>query len=55
VFQQAEAILMDELPIIPIYFYTRVYALHPSVQGYYPTILDNHPYQHLSLEDPAKK
>lgn len=52
-FQQAEAILMDELPIIPVYFYTRVYALHPSVQGWYPTILDNHPYQHLWL-DPTK-
>jgi len=53
VFQQAEAILLDELPIIPIYFYTRVYALHPSVQGWHPTILDNHPYQHLWL-DPSK-
>jgi oligopeptide transport system substrate-binding protein len=52
-FQQAEAILMDELPVIPVYFYTRVYALHPSVQGWYPTILDNHPYQHLWL-DPTK-
>ena len=53
VFQQAEAILMEELPIIPIYFYTRVYALHPGVQGWHPTILDNHPYQHLWL-DPTK-
>jgi oligopeptide transport system substrate-binding protein len=53
IFQQAEAILMDELPIIPIYFYTRVYALHPSVQGWHPTILDNHPYQHVWL-DPTK-
>ena len=51
VFQQAEAILMDELPVIPIYFYTRVYALHPSVKGWYPTIIDNHPYQHVWLEE----
>jgi oligopeptide transport system substrate-binding protein len=53
VFQQAEAILLDELPVLPVYFYTRVYALHPSVQGWYPTILDNHPYPHVWL-DPTK-
>jgi oligopeptide transport system substrate-binding protein len=49
-FQQAEAILMDELPVIPIYFYTRVYLLHPSVQGWHPTLQDHHPYKYLSLE-----
>jgi oligopeptide transport system substrate-binding protein len=54
VFQQAEAILMEEMPVIPIYFYTRVYAIQPSVQGWYPTILDNHPYQHVWL-DPGRE
>ena len=51
VFQKAEAILMEEMPIIPIYFYTRVYALDSSVKGWHPTILDNHPYQKLWLEE----
>lgn len=50
-FQQAEAILIDEMPVIPIYFYTRVYALHPSVKGFYPTILDNHPLHRVWLEE----
>ena len=49
-FDQAEHILMDELPLIPIYTYTRVYMLHPYVKGWHPTILDTHPYQFLSLE-----
>jgi oligopeptide transport system substrate-binding protein len=49
-FQQAEIILMEELPIIPLYFYTRVYALHPAVQGWFPTILDTHPYKYLWLD-----
>ena len=49
-FQQAEAILLDEVPVIPIYFYTRPYALAPSVKGWYPTILNIHPYKHLWLE-----
>ena len=49
-FQEAEAILMDEIPIIPIYIYTRVYALHPSVKGWFPNILDHHPYKDIWLD-----
>ena len=51
--QQAEAILLDELPLLPLYHYTRVYLLHPSVKGWFPTLLDHHPYKHVSLEVPA--
>ncbi|HXT11138.1 MAG TPA: peptide ABC transporter substrate-binding protein [Candidatus Angelobacter sp.] len=52
VFQKAEALLVDELPMIPIYFYTRVYLQRPEVRGWYPTILDNHPYKYVYLEAP---
>ncbi len=52
--QKAEAILLDELPLIPIYFYTRVYLLHPSVQNWHPTYLDHHPFKHVYLEAAAK-
>ena len=48
---KAEEILMDELPIIPIYTYTRVYMLRNEVKGWYPNMLDTHPYQFISLED----
>lgn len=54
VFQKAEAILMDDMPEIPIYFYTRFFLLRPEVKGWYPTILDNHPYKYVYLE-PARK
>lgn len=49
-FQKAEAILMDEMPILPIYFYTRSHLISPKVKGWHPTLLDLHPYEHLSLE-----
>ncbi|MBI3877613.1 MAG: peptide ABC transporter substrate-binding protein [Verrucomicrobia bacterium] len=49
-FQKAEAILMDECPIIPIYFYTRVHLQRPNLKGWHPTILDNHPYKFVWLE-----
>jgi oligopeptide transport system substrate-binding protein len=48
-FQRAEAILLDELPIMPIFFYTRPYNIHPSVQGWHPTLFDHHPYKHVDL------
>ncbi|MCX6896471.1 MAG: peptide ABC transporter substrate-binding protein [Verrucomicrobia bacterium] len=44
-FQKAEALLLDELPVLPIYFYTHVAARRPEVKGWYPTILDNQPTQ----------
>lgn len=47
--QQAEAILLDELPVLPIYWYTRVYMKDPRVQGWEPKVLDNHPYKYISL------
>jgi oligopeptide transport system substrate-binding protein len=51
IFQRAEALLLDELPLIPIYFYTRVGLRRPEVKGYYPNILDNHPYKYIYLEE----
>ena len=53
-FQKAEAILLDEVPLLPIYYYTRVFLLHPSVKNWHPTFLDHHPYKHVYLEAPAK-
>ena len=49
-FYKAEQILMDELPIIPIYTYTRVYMLNKDVKGWSPNLLDSHPYQFVYLE-----
>lgn len=49
-FQKMESILVEEAPMLPVYFYTNAYLLDPSVKGWNPTILDNHPYKHLYLE-----
>lgn len=48
-FQKAEAILMDELPIMPIYTYTKPFLISPDVKGWHATILDHHPYKHVHL------
>ncbi len=50
-YQQMDAILVNELPVIPIYYYTKVAARSPKIKGLYPTLLDNHPYKYIYLED----
>jgi len=49
-FQSAEQILMDEAPIMPLYFYVSKSLIHPAVKGWYPNILDHHPYKAISLK-----
>jgi oligopeptide transport system substrate-binding protein len=51
-FQQAEALLLADAPFVPLYHYTHVFLLNPSVQGWHPTILDHHPYKHVWLKSP---
>ena len=48
--QKAESALLAAAPIIPVFFYTHVYLLQPSVRGWHPTLLDHHPYKHVWLE-----
>jgi oligopeptide transport system substrate-binding protein len=48
-FQQAEIIALEELPVIPIYIYTRIYLKQPSVVGWDPNIEDVHPLKFVSL------
>jgi len=50
-YDEAEAILLEDMPLIPIYWYTRNYLLHPSVKGWHPNILDRHDYTELYLEN----
>jgi oligopeptide transport system substrate-binding protein len=48
--KKAERLLLDQLPIIPIYFFTNDFLVDPSVKGWYPNILNYHPYSFVYLE-----
>jgi oligopeptide transport system substrate-binding protein len=48
-YRAAETRLLEAAPILPLYFNTHVYLLHPSVRGWHPTLLDRHPLKHVSL------
>ena len=41
--QNAERILMDEMPILPIYFYVSKNMVKPHVRGFYNNLQDVHP------------
>jgi len=48
--KEAERILIDEMPIIPLYTYVRSYQLSPDVKGFSPHILDHHHPKYIYLE-----
>ncbi|MCH6255404.1 peptide ABC transporter substrate-binding protein [Puniceicoccaceae bacterium K14] len=50
-FHQAEKILADESPFIPIYYYMSSYLLDSRIKGWYPNLLDHHPYKYVYFEE----
>ncbi len=54
ILEKAEQFFMDECAAIPIYWYTRQFLMHPSLKGWEPKMLDNHPYKFLDLEEAAQ-
>ncbi|MCG8448045.1 MAG: ABC transporter substrate-binding protein, partial [Pirellulales bacterium] len=43
ILERGERILMDELPIVPIYFYVSKNMVKPHVRGFYNNVQDTHP------------
>ncbi len=50
ILQRAEARLLDEAPIAPLFFGTRSYLIQPCVRGWVPSLLGIHRYQYVWLE-----
>jgi oligopeptide transport system substrate-binding protein len=50
IFGKAEDMILDELPILPIYIYTRVYLKSPAVQGWFANVEDIHPLKFVSIK-----
>jgi oligopeptide transport system substrate-binding protein len=47
---EAEAMLNRDMPLLPLYFYTRSYLLKPFVKGFETQFLDNHLLKYLYFE-----
>jgi oligopeptide transport system substrate-binding protein len=50
-YQQAEALLLDEAPIVPLFFGTRVFLCHPAVRSWRPALLGVHQCAHVYLQN----
>jgi oligopeptide transport system substrate-binding protein len=48
--QKAEALMLDQAPIVPIFFGTRTYLIDSHVKGWVPSLLGIHRYQTIWLE-----
>lgn len=53
ILRDAEAIFVDELPVIPIYFYTSLNAIDPRVENFFPTPQDLHPLHLMQYREEA--
>lgn len=51
---QAEDVLLSESIMIPIFWYTSIHLVHPSVTGWYPNVVDDHPYKFVDLKSPEE-
>lgn len=48
----AEEIIMNDTPVLPIYFYTTNYLIRPEVKNWHPLLLNNHPFKFVRIEKP---
>jgi oligopeptide transport system substrate-binding protein len=49
--KEAEAILINEAPILPIYFYVSKNLVRPRIEGFFNTVQDEHPLTLLRVKD----
>lgn len=49
IYQQMEKILIEEMPVMPIFFYVHARLIQPRVKGYYTTPVDNFPWKYADL------
>ena len=48
--QKAEALILDEVPLLPLHSSATSHLVHPSVQNWHTNLLDWHPYDCVYLE-----
>ncbi len=49
--REAESILVEEMPILPIYFYVSINMVRPYVKNFYPNLQDLHPLHILEIDE----
>lgn len=52
-FEQANRLLADEMPVMPIYYYSDINLVNPVVQGWYDNVMHYHPLKYVYLQTPT--
>ncbi len=53
-FDEAETMLMEQMPIIPVYTYTSKHLIQPSVKGLPSNLMDSLNFKYVWLEEDAQ-
>lgn len=53
--QQAEAVVLDDIPVIPMYNTSNTSLVNPRVSGWQDSLFDRHPAQYLCFKGPDGK
>ena len=48
---KAESVVNRDVPLLPLYFYTRSYMLKPYVKGFEPQFMDNHLLKYMYFQE----
>ncbi|MCR6654014.1 MAG: hypothetical protein NVV73_22130 [Cellvibrionaceae bacterium] len=52
-FEEANRILAEEMPVLPLYYYSDLNLVHTAVQGWYDNAMHFHPLKHVYLQEPT--
>lgn len=52
ILSQAERIILEDTPVLPIYWYTTNYLIRSEVKNWNPLLLNNQPYKFVKIEKP---
>ena len=55
IFKEAETMLMEQMPILPIYTYTSKHLIHPSVKGLPANLMDSLNLKYVWLDPDAQQ
>jgi len=51
IYQKLDQILVDEVPVVPIYYYNRVHLVSPKLVNFFPTLLDIQPWKYVDIAE----
>jgi oligopeptide transport system substrate-binding protein len=52
-FREAEALALEQQPLIPLYTYTRTQLVKPYVRGIWGNHQDRHPWKYIWIDEAA--